>query len=161
MTLTSPLETPAGPTMASMTTSRGDRLLLVVARLNRWASRHAQLPAPAAQLRLLSLINDLGPSRIGDLATADNSSQPTMTTQVKRLEGLGLVNRSQDARDGRATLVTMTPAGRETLTKAREARAEVVVPLLDGMSEDELATLDAALEILEGRLAKQRAGTQP
>ena len=33
--------------------------------------------------------------------------------------------------------------------------------VLDGMSEDELATLDAALEILEGRLAKQRADTQP
>ena len=40
-------------------------------------------------------------------------------------------------------------------------RAEVVGPLLDGMSEDELAALDAALEILEGRLAKQRADTQP
>lgn len=150
-----------GPTMAGMTTSRGDRLLLVVARLHRWASRHAQLPAPAAQLRLLSLISDLGPSRIGDLATADNSSQPTMTTQVKRLERLGYVTRSQDARDGRATVVTMTSAGARALQQARDARAEVVVPLLDGMSDEELATLDAALEILDARLAKQRTAIQP
>lgn len=139
------------------TSSRGDRLLLTVARLNRWATRHAVLPAPAAQLRLLSLLNDMGPSRIGDLAMADNSSQPTMTTQVQRLEGLGLVERATDARDARATLVTMTGRGRDVLVQAREARAEVVVPLLEGLSEAELTTIDSAMEILHRELMAQRA----
>lgn len=139
-----------------MTRERGDRLLLAVARLHRWASRHAQLPAPAAQLRLLSLLSDLGPSRIGDLAQADNSSQPTMTTQVQRLEALGLVERSADSRDARATLVSMTDQGRSVLDEARQARAEVVEPLLEGLTQDELDTLDSALEILERSLASRR-----
>ena len=142
--------------MDGMTSSRGDHLLLIVARLNRWATRQAQLSAPAAQLRLLSLMNDLGPSRIGDLAVADNSSQPTMTTQVQRLEALGLVSRTADTRDARATLVSMTEAGREVLMEARTARAEVVSPLLEGFTEDELETLDAALDILDRGLTAQR-----
>lgn len=144
--------------MTSMSSSRGDHLLLTVARLNRWATRHAQLPAPAAQLRLLSLMGDLGPSRIGDLAVADNSSQPTMTTQVQRLEALGLASREADERDARATLVSITDEGSRVLAQARAARAEVVVPLLDGLSENELETLDGALAILDGALTAQRAG---
>lgn len=140
-----------------MTTSeRGDRLLLTVARLHRWATRNANLPAPAAQLRLLSLMSDLGPSRIGDLAQADNSSQPTMTTQVQRLEAMGLVSRRTDERDARATLVTMTSAGLDVLREARAARSQVVIPLLEGLSDDEVSTIDEALAILDRRLTAER-----
>lgn len=141
-----------------MTSERGDILLLTAARLNRWASRHAELPAPAAQLRLLSLLGDLGPSRIGDLAQADNSSQPTMTTQVQRLEALGLVERHTDERDGRATVISMTDAGRTALLKARQARSDVVQPLLDGLTPDELATIDGAVEIIDNALLAARGG---
>lgn len=137
--------------------SRGDALLSTVARMNRWANRYAQLPAPAAQLRLLSLLDDLGPSRIGDLAQADNSSQPTMTTQVQRLERLGLVGRKSDARDARASLIEITPAGAETLLAAREARRQVVLPLLENITEEEAATLDAAVEIVNRSLKELRA----
>lgn len=139
-----------------ITSERGDRLLLTVARLHRWATRNAKLPAPAAQLRLLSLMSDMGPSRIGDLAQADNSSQPTMTTQVQRLESMGLVSRRTDERDARATLVTMTDAGSDVLRQARAARSEVVIPLLEGLSDDEVATIDEALAILDRRLLAER-----
>lgn len=135
---------------------RGDRLLLTVARLNRWATRHADLAAPAAQLRLLSLISEFGPARIGDLAIADNSSQPTMTTQVQRLETLGYVSREPDASDGRATLVSITDAGRDVLVSARNARADVILPLMEGLSQEELDTIDEALTIVSNALAAQQ-----
>lgn len=136
-------------------TSIGDELLMTVARLNRWATRHAALPAPAGQLRLLSLLDHVGPSRIGDLAVMDNSSQPTMTTQVQRLERLGLVERTTDKRDARATIVCMTSAGQGVLIKARQSRGDVVAPLLEKLSEEERAIVSRSTEILKRALASQ------
>lgn len=135
---------------------RGDQLLLAVARLNRWASRHAHLPIPAAQLRLLSLMGELGPSRIGDLAKADNSSQPTMTTQVQRLESLGYVTRRVDDRDARATLVTLSPPGRKVLEQARSQRGAAVMPLLSEMTGEQLAAIDTAVEAITAALDENR-----
>ena len=137
-----------------MTSSRGDHLLLIVARLNRWATRRAQLPAPAAQLRLLSLMNDLGPSRIGDLAVADNSSQPTMTTQVQRLEADGLVTRTPDSDDRRSVIVEITPAGRAAWERVAHRWSSEEGTLFDGLSTEELRTLNALL-----RKANDELGT--
>lgn len=71
----------------------GADLLAVVARLNRLATQRIQMPLPAAQARLLATIEAQGEARIGDLAAVDHCSQPTMTTQVRRLEDAGLVTR--------------------------------------------------------------------
>ena len=144
-----------------MNSPLGDDLLLTAARLNRWATRHAQLPAPGGQLRLLALIESVGPARIGDLAAWDNCSQPTMTTQVQRLERLGLVSRGRDDRDARATVVQMTDAGRQALEESRRMRAEVVEPLLADMSQEELDVIARATQILQDRLAKQTALEAP
>ncbi|ETW21510.1 MarR family transcripitonal regulator, partial [Mycobacterium gastri 'Wayne'] len=68
----------------------GADLLGVVARLNRLATQRIQMPLPSAQARLLATIEAKGEARIGDLAAVDHCSQPTMTTQVRRLEEAGL-----------------------------------------------------------------------
>lgn len=124
-------------------------MLLAVARMNRWATRHADLDVPSAQGRLLSLVQEIGPARIGDLAVADHCSQPTMTTQVQRLEKLGWLTRRADSRDARASLVDITPSGTQVLQEARSARAGVVSPLLENLTEREFEVLDEAVEILE------------
>jgi hypothetical protein len=54
----------------------GAELLRVIARINRWATRQADVRIPPAQGRLLAQIDELGPARIGDLARADHCSQP-------------------------------------------------------------------------------------
>ena len=76
-------------------TTLGNELLRSAARLSRWASRHASFDVPFAQARLLALLDELGPSRVSVLAAADHSSQPTITTQLQRLEASGWV-RSRD-----------------------------------------------------------------
>ena len=70
---------------ATETTLASD-LLAVVARINRLANQRVRLPLPFAQARLLSTIEAEGRARISDLAALDHCSQPTMTTQVRRLE---------------------------------------------------------------------------
>ena len=89
----------------------GSELLTVVARLNRLATQRIRLPLPWAQARLLGTIDNQGEARISDLAELDHCSQPTMTTQVRRLEDAGLVARTPDPDDARAVRIRITPEG--------------------------------------------------
>ena len=93
------------------TDALADELLRSAARLSRWASRHADLGMPYAQARVLALVDDLGPARVTTLAAADDCSQPSMTAQVHRLEADGLVARTPDPADARATLIGLTADG--------------------------------------------------
>jgi len=129
----------------------GDDLLRNAARLNRWATRHADLEVPFAQARLLSLLEELGPARIGELARADHTSQPTLTSCVQRLEAAGWVRREGDPADARASVVSLTPAGRGALTNVRRARAAVLQPVLDELERNDPAALPrvrAAVEVI-------------
>jgi len=132
----------------------GADLLSVVARLNRFATQRARLPLPWAQARLLSTIEDHGEARISDLAAIDHCSQPTMTTQVRRLEDAGLVSRTVDPHDARAVLIRITDKGRRVLTQARKDRAAVIDPRLEQLAPDDRATLAAAVEVIRRLLAQ-------
>lgn len=126
----------------------GARLLAAVARLNRWATRHAELAIPPAQARLLSLIDELGPARIGELANADHCSQPTMTTQVQRLEAAGWATRSADSHDARVALIALTNEGRARLEQLRAARAAALAPEVARLGDAEREALRSATEII-------------
>ncbi len=108
----------------------GADLLGVVARLNRLATQRIQMPLPAAQARLLATIELHGEARIGDLAAVDHCSQPTMTTQVRRLEDAGLVARTADPGDARAVRIRITDQGKRTLNAVRADRAAAIEPQL-------------------------------
>jgi len=134
----------------------GTDLLNVVARLNRLASQQASLAFPYAQARLLAQIEERGPSRISQLAAADNCSQPTMTAQVQRLEAEGRVSRVSDPSDARAVLISITEAGTATLDAARAARSAVIAAHLGALDPAERATLVDAVPILRRLLTAAR-----
>lgn len=126
-----------------------DDVLRTIARANRWANLNARLEVPAAQLRLLALIEQYEPARITALAAADHSSQPAITAQVNRLVAAGLVARLVDATDGRATPVHLTDHGRDVLARAREARAAILAPALGGFTPSEREELRRGVALLE------------
>ncbi|AWT55303.1 MarR family winged helix-turn-helix transcriptional regulator [Mycolicibacterium smegmatis] len=134
-------------------TELGADLLAVVARLNRLATQRTRLPLPYAQARLLSTIEDQGEARISDLALLDHCSQPTMTTQVRRLEEAGLVSRTADPGDARAVLIRITEEGRKTLAQARADRAAAINPRLERLSAEDRQTLVDAVEVIRKLLA--------
>jgi DNA-binding MarR family transcriptional regulator len=138
------------------TTQLGADLLGVVARLNRLATQRTRLPLPWAQARLLSTIEDQGEARISDLAALDHCSQPTMTTQVRRLEDAGLVSRTADPGDARAVLIRITDLGRRTLTRVRADRAAAINPRLDRLEPRDRQILADAVGVL-GRLLEDVA----
>ncbi|HMM96454.1 MAG: winged helix-turn-helix transcriptional regulator [Micrococcales bacterium] len=135
-------------------------LLRSAAGLSRWASRHADLEIPWAQARVLSLLEELGPARVTTLAAADDTSQPTMTTQVQRLEAEGWATRTTDPVDGRASLVSLTAAGHEALAGARRARAAALRPVLEGLDPERLRAATSLLsELVEA--TRSAAGHEP
>lgn len=139
----------AAPVHASL----GADLLCVVARLNRLATQRVALPIPGAQARLLSTIEDLDEARISELAAVDHCSQPTMTTQVRRLEDAGLTTRTPDPQDARAVLIRITDKGVQTLDRVRRDRAAAIDPELDRLPPEDRRMLTEAVEVLRRFLA--------
>lgn len=87
---------------------------------------------------LLGRITDTGPVRLSELADWQEVDRSTMSTQVRRLETLGLVGREADARDGRAFLVTATRAGTARHQRTKETARSLYTKLLEDWSEDDL-----------------------
>ncbi len=131
----------------------GNDLLRAAARLSRWASRNAAFDVPFAQARLLALLDELGPSRISALAEADNTSQPTMTAQVHRLEAAGWAQRAGDPDDTRAVIISLSPAGSRKLREVRRARAAVLEPALSRLVGSSPDRVGEAVRLLEELLA--------
>lgn len=127
-------------------------LLSVVARINRLATQRVTLQLPVAQARLLSTIEDRGAARISDLAALDHTSQPTMTTQVKRLEDAGLVSREADPDDARAVRISITPAGRAALARVRSDRGATIDPYLERLDAVDRQTLTEAVRVMRALL---------
>jgi DNA-binding MarR family transcriptional regulator len=106
----------------------------------------------------LTTLRRSGPTRLTDLAVSEGVSQPSMTALVTRLADQGLVQRRTDPGDRRAVLITLTPAGADLLDRRRETRAGRLTGPLDGLPDDDVRAIAAALPAL-ARLA--RASTQP
>lgn len=138
---------------ASAETALSSDLLSVVARINRLANQRVRLELPFAQARLLAAIEDQGAARISDLAALDHCSQPTMTTQVRRLEDAGLVSRTSDPADARAVLISITPKGVQTLATVRADRGAVLDPYLERLDSTERQTLADAVRVMRALLA--------
>jgi DNA-binding MarR family transcriptional regulator len=118
------------------------------------------MPLGYAQARLLSTIEDQGAARISDLAALDHCSQPTMTTQVRRLEDAGLVSRTVDPGDARAVLIRITAKGVDTLRHVRVDRGAAIDPYLERLDAADRQTLSDAVQVLR-RLLQDAAAPAP
>ena len=100
-------------------------------------------------LSTLSTLDQSGPQRITDLALIQGVTQPSMTTLAKVLERDGLVERRGDPSDGRVAIVAVTAAGSAFVRERRRSNAEAFAQLIDKLSDEDAATLAAAIPALE------------
>ena len=140
------------PSPSAPETTLAADLLAAVARLNRLATQQVRLELPYAQARLLSTIEDRGSARISDLAVLDHCSQPTMTSQVRRLEDAGLVSRIIDPADARAVLISITPDGVAMLARVRSERGAAIDPSLERLESADRQTLVDAVRVMHSLL---------
>ena len=101
----------------------------------------------STSVSVLALLEREGPTRISALAAAPGLRSPAMTGLVGRLREEGLVRRFSDPYDGRATLVDITPSGRERRTQAERAVRNRVIGLLDALSLEDQVTLSSAMRV--------------
>lgn len=71
---------------------------------------------------IMCKLADDGPQRLGGLATAFGLDPSTITRQVQALEESGLASRQTDPSDRRASLLDLTPTGRDVLERTRSVR---------------------------------------
>ncbi len=99
---------------------------------------------PAAYL-LLAHLDECGPARASTLVETVGIDKAAVSRQTHLLEELGLLTRSPDPADGRATLLTVTDDAHERLARLRAARSERFGRRLGRWSEEELAAFAAEL----------------
>lgn len=128
-------------------TQLGVDMVVASARVTRMASRDVSA-LPHAAMRLLGRLDELGPTRISELAKADRCSQPTMSNLVQRQEEQGWVRREADPADSRASLISLTEAGYGELQRARQEAGAAVATRLRQLPAADLTTLEAAVAVM-------------
>jgi DNA-binding MarR family transcriptional regulator len=131
----------------------GEDLITTSARVVRWVPKSSTFTLSLAAARILARLSDNGPTRISELAVAERCSQPTITNHVKRLEATGLVARQADARDARAWMIELTPAGREQLRTLRDSLGTGVEPYLAQLSRRDLKALREGVDAMRRLMA--------
>jgi DNA-binding MarR family transcriptional regulator len=130
-----------------------ERIVTAAHALTRVAALSTHNDAPAAQWRALTILQKEGAQRVGDLARTSRATQPGMTRLVGQMAEQGLVTRSTDPDDSRATIVTLTTAGADALDRWREQLGAALEPMFANLSDQEWSTLEHAARILTARAA--------
>lgn len=125
------------------------RLRMTLARLGRRVRQHGSHTLTSSQASTLASVEALGPVRLGDLAAREGVTPPTQSRLVASLEGQGLLRRTPDRVDKRATLLVITAQGRRQLEQLRTARSAFLVERLGTLTPGQRDALTKALDALE------------
>jgi DNA-binding MarR family transcriptional regulator len=106
----------------------------------------ADPPVTAPQHRLMVLLAARGPQIVGDLASELNVNSSSATRQCDRLERKGLVTRTRSETDGRAVVVSLTPAGKNLLRTVTETRRAEIAAVVHRMDESHVREALSSLQ---------------
>ena len=112
------------------------------------------------QLKVLFVLTSLGPSRPNVIASAVGVSAASATGLLDRLVEQGYIERQRDPADRRAQLIALTEVGRQSVTSLQRAGERHLRESLEGMSDDDLASLGRGLAAL-GAATRARAALLP
>ena len=124
-------------------------------QLRRWQekiSRDEGLTLP--QIRALGQLSHRDGITQTELANLIESDPMTVGGVVERLEARGLVTRCAHPTDSRAKMVAITDEARVLVETFRAKAAKFEPAILEGISDDELATALSVIERLSGNLNK-------
>ncbi len=94
---------------------------------------------------IMCKLADEGPQRLGALAQAFGLDPSTITRQVQALEEIGMASRKTDPSDRRASILDLTPNGREILDSTRARRRSRLQAALSDWTEEDLTTFGRLL----------------
>jgi len=115
----------------------------------------------APRLSALSVVVFAGPLTLGQLATAEQVKPPTMTRIVTGLEKAGLVNRREDAKDGRLTQIHATKKGRMVLAAGRAKRVETLAAAVRALDRNSRLNLESGIRAVQEVVSRIAATKRP
>jgi DNA-binding MarR family transcriptional regulator len=125
------------------------RLRLVMFRLARALRHQGSTALSPSQVSALASVDEFGPLRISALATLESVGAPVATRIVASLEELGLLKRTDDPDDKRASLIELSDHGRDVLAALWSERTIGLSSRLERLSPGERNRLELALPALE------------
>ena len=138
------------------TVAVADKLRPALLRVGRELRREArEVGVSPEQVSLLVAIKYAPGIGVRDLAARERVSAPAMSKHVDRLERAGLAEREPSADDRRRVGLTLTDEGQRVLRRVRSRRTAWLASRLRGLSPDELAAVEAAVEPLSRLLEEE------
>jgi DNA-binding MarR family transcriptional regulator len=128
------------------------RLRWAITRMARRLRQEAGTDLGPSQVAALATIERHGPLSPSELAEAERIKRPTATRILRHLEEAGLVERVRDPADGRASILSITAAGRTLLRRLRARKTAYLATRLDKLDPEDRRTLERAADLLEGML---------
>jgi DNA-binding MarR family transcriptional regulator len=120
-----------------------DTTVVLLGRL--FSARHAEpcdgsgLSMP--QMLTLRVLQEVGPSKVSDVATVLGIKAPATSTLIEALDKRGFIVRENDPDDRRVSILRVTDEGATALAESEARRREHLRRYLSVLSEDDLATL--------------------
>ncbi len=144
------------PTIAASPVETAARLRLAIVRTARRLRQEAGGELTPSTAAALATIERHGPLAPSELAELERVKRPTITRVVARLEEDGLVERTGDPADGRASLVSITREGSALLRRIRTRKNAYLARRLSKLDPGDLGALERAADLLEGLLEDDR-----
>ncbi len=123
-------------------------------RATRRARRLTGFDWTYSALMILEGLRDDATLRMSQLAESVGTTPPTVTKLVRDLENKGLVTRTLDEQDGRASILTLTDKGRQTLEAIIQARLDGLRSVLTEWSSEDIEKLDQLFERLRADMRR-------
>jgi DNA-binding MarR family transcriptional regulator len=131
------------------------RLRMAVVRTSRRLRQEAagsRTDLTPTAVSALATVERHGPLTPSELAAIERIKRPTATRILRVLEEAGLIDRARDPSDGRSSLLSVNPAGRERLRRLRGRKNAYLARRMRDLPADDLRTLEQAAAILEQML---------
>jgi len=135
----------------------------------RWSSSATQasvaeaagVAVDSADIPPLYMLGLGGPMRAAELATSLHVSRPTMSKQLARLQGAGLITREADPADGRAVIVRLSTAGAEANERLVAEGHRMIQRALRDWSAEDASAFAAQLHLFTAALGGKDSAGEP
>lgn len=131
-----------------------DELFLIGRAIKVAITRNEDERLLSGGLGVLVTLEQHGPCRQGDLAVTMCLSPSALSRHVTDLVADGLLRRSPDPSDGRATVLHLTDEGHALLRRIRARRTETLAALLEDWGDDDAERARATIRTLREKLTE-------
>jgi DNA-binding MarR family transcriptional regulator len=114
-----------------------------------------------AMWRVMAVLASKGGQRQIDLADLTSTDVSTLSRQVTRLVGLGIVSRTRSTSSTREVVVKLTAKGRALVARLIPLAREYQAAAIAGVQPDELAVLKSGLRRMYANMQARRTTTAP